>query len=202
MRNRTIALSAAVLATALALPAAGHSETQPQGPPVEPGRPGTEEPAAPDESGCRNVLGGFVGYQQLVQSIAQEEFAPRSAALGMYKSRVVTTRNKGVATAGVELAAPSCPDVLYTIKVYTKTGQLLASHTQPGDGISGTKDSPLILEAVVANHAVRSIGIRVFTESTGVVHDVAPDDTDDPAGAIASPDGLPPGSGGANSSFK
>lgn len=191
MRNRTLALAAALLATAVALPASGE-------PPSAPGRPGGH-PKAPDESGCRNVVDGFAAYQRLVQSIEQPEFAPGSSAVGMYQHRVVTVRDKGVATAGLVLEAPSCPDVVYTLAVYhPKTLALLATHSQAGDGTTGTEAAPLMVEAVVAGHPTSSVAMTVTTTSGGVQHDVAP--KQGTAVASAPEDGLP--GGGANSSFK
>ena len=193
MRNRTFALTTALLATAVAVPALA-------APPAAPGRPGSDV-VAPDETGCRDVIDGSVNYQQLIASITQEEYKPGTGeSLGMYQSRVVTVRPKGVATAGVVLAAPSCVDVDYTIEVRTLDGQLLASHTQRGDGVSGTAESPLMVEAVVGNHASKSIALRVTTSNGGTTHDVAPDADAPPAEATAAEDGLP--GGGATSSFK
>lgn len=189
MRHRTAALTAVVLAAALAVPAAGK---QPK-----------VDPVVPDETGCRDVVSGVPEYQQLVSSITQEEFAPGSAALGMYQARQVAVLDKGVVTAKVELAAPSCTDVEYTIEAYdVASSQLLASRTRAGDGITGSKVNPLMIEAVVAGYTNRKIELRVLTRSGDVVHDVAPDAEKPAADTMANVDGLPPTETPASSSFR
>jgi hypothetical protein len=189
MHARSLTLAGLVLVAAIAVPASAKG-----------GPPATE----PDESGCRDVVSGVARYQYLIQSVEQEEVLPPvGSTLGLYREAVVTLSDKSVATARLVLAAPSCTDVEYTVEAYDiDTQQLLAAHTQSGDGVTGTSDNNLFLEAVVRGYTKDTIALRVFTTSRGTVHDVAPDAGSPPVEATAAADGTPNGTGGANSSFK
>ena len=190
MRTRSLMLAGLAVATALAVPASGKDKASPE--------------LVPDETGCRDVVGGAPLYQNLIAAITQDEVAPVvGSTLDLYRKAQITVLDKGVATAVVKLADASCPDVDYTIEVYdVDTGRLLASHTQPGDGVAGTAATPLVLEAVVRGYESVSIGLRVMTTSGGVTHDTAPDADKMVAEANAEPDGLPPAGTPATSSFK
>lgn len=188
MRTRSLMLAGLAVATLVAVPASGKDKT-------------LSDPI-PDETGCRDVVDGTPLYQNLIAAIEQEEAAePVGSTLDLYRKAVITVRDKGVASAVVRLAEPSCPDVAYTLEVYDiDSGALIASHTQVGDGVSGTEATPLVVEAVVRDYAKQSVGMRLITAGSGVTHDRAPDGM--AAEANAEPDGLPPIDTPATSSFK
>lgn len=186
MRTRTLTAGVLALALAVTLPASG----KPKDPVV-----------VPDESGCRDVVGGAARYQQLLATFSQAEFAPGTAALGMYQAAEVTVRDKGVATAELVLAAVSCPDVDYVLEAYdVNTSALLARNSERGDGVSGTEANALVLEVVVPGYSSSTVALRAFTVTGSVVHDFAPDAELPAEQAQAGPNGLP--GGGAVSSFK
>lgn len=157
----------------------------------------------PNESGCRNVIGGSFGqFQRLVDRLVLE----KDPVTGLYTGARNELLDRGVARASLALEAPSCPDVTYTLNVYRAViqddgsytaGTLLGSTSRPGNGVDGATTPFYVstgVEFLVDDAEKLVVMLQVEVSDASGVHDYAPATPDDVG---AAEDGSDDGGSGA-----
>lgn len=124
----------------------------------------------PQETECRDITSGTANY---VRDRTVDDAGLLDTLDVDYPQEL--KEDSGTATLALVLAAPSCPSVTYTLKVFGADQQVLAITEVPGDGTSGTDASPLSLSATVGEYAEDCLMLVATTSVQGVVVDVAPD---------------------------
>lgn len=135
----------------------------------------------PVESGCRNIVDkslGFpdsaIGYIQAVERVSQ---SGTGSVIEPYGPAVVVYQNRGIFDAQLQLEAPSCTDVTYTLHVYGLsddgiTGNLLESFSKKGDGVS----QRVVFEDIAHGHDGACVRVQAVVSERHGVADIAPDE--------------------------
>ena len=121
------------------------------------------------ETECRDIVDGVARYDRDRTLDVPELQAPD----GSYPDDL--QGDAGTAQLTLELAAPSCSTVAYTLIVYGGDGQVLATTSAPGDGVKGTAEDNLVLSQRVEGYAEDCLMLVATTSVQGVTVDTAPD---------------------------
>lgn len=152
---------------------------------------GASAAGAVAETGCYDILasasdhpGTRGAWDRVIDTVDQET---KSKDLGLYGPAVITYENRGIVDAWIELAAPSCTNAVYSVRVYDyETQNLIGTFSTAGDGVSKV----VHIAAVVEGYNKASIGtVFVASDPKRGDADLSPD-----TGTIVQTDGPPAGS--------